>query len=59
MDLKKLAAKELKKAVAKEATKKILPMDAPKPKIGTKAKLAGILATIAAVAGMAAEYLGG
>lgn len=59
MDLKKLAAKELKKAAVKEATKKILPMDAPKPKIGTKAKLAGILGTIAAIAAMAAEYLGG
>jgi hypothetical protein len=59
MDLKKIAVKELKKAAVKEATKKIMPMDEPKPKIGTKAKLAGILGTIAAIAAMAAEYLGG
>jgi hypothetical protein len=59
MDLKKLAQKELKKAVVKEATKKILPMDAPKPKVGLKAKIAGILATIAAIAAFGAEYLGG
>jgi len=59
MDLKKLAAKELKKAVVKEATKKILPMEAAKPKVGLKAKVAGILATIAAVAALGAEYLGG
>jgi len=42
----------------KEAAGKILPMDGVKPKLGTKAKLAGILATIAAVAGAASQYLG-
>lgn len=55
MDLKKIIAKK----VMKEAAGKILPMDSTKPKLGTKAKLAGILAAIAAVAGFAAEYLGG
>ena len=59
MNLKKLAMDQLKKAVVKEATNKILPMDGTKPKLGTKAKLAGILATIAAVAGAASQYLGG
>lgn len=59
MDLKKLAAKAVKKAVVKEATNKILPMDGDKPKMGWKAKLAGILATIAAVATAASQFLGG
>ena len=59
MNLKKLAMDQLKKAVVKEATNKILPMEGTKPKLGTKAKLAGILATIAAVAGAASQYLGG
>jgi hypothetical protein len=49
----------IKKAVVKEAAGKILPMDGVKPKLGPKAKLAGILATIAAVAGAASQYLGG
>ena len=59
MNLKKLAMDQLKKAVVKEATNKILPMEGTKPKLGTKAKLAGILATIASVAGAASQYLGG
>jgi len=59
MDLKKLAAKAVKKAVVKEATNKILPMDGEKPKMGWKTKLAGILGTIAAVAAAASEFLGG
>jgi hypothetical protein len=59
MNLKKLATDQLKKAVVKKAAGQILPMDSAKPKAGWKVKLAGILATIAAVAGFAAEYLGG
>lgn len=59
MNLKKLAMDQLKKAAVKEATNKILPMDGEKPKMGWKVKLAGILATVAAVAGAAAQYLGG
>lgn len=49
----------VKKAVTKKAVSSILPMDGTKPKIGPKAKLAGILATIAAVAGAASQFLGG
>lgn len=49
----------IKKLVVKKAASEILPMDGAKPKLGTKAKLAGILATIAAVAGAASQYLGG
>jgi hypothetical protein len=59
MNLKKLATDQLKKAVMKKAAGQILPMDSTKPKLGTKAKLAGILATIAAVATAASQYLGG
>ena len=59
MNLKKLATDQLKKAVVKKAAGQILPMDGTKPKLGTKAKLAGILATIAAVAAAASQYLGG
>lgn len=59
MNLKKLATKAIKKAIVKEAAGGILPMDGTKPKLGTKAKIAGILATIAAVAGAASQYLGG
>lgn len=49
---------DLKKIIAKEAVGKLLPMDVPKGKLGGKAKLAGVLATIAAIAGAAAQYLG-
>lgn len=59
MNLKKLAADQLKKAVVKKAANQILPMDSVKPKAGWKVKLAGILATIAAVATAASQYLGG
>lgn len=55
MNLKKIIAD----IAVKEATKKILPMDGVKPKLGKKAKLAGILTTIAAVATAGAQYLGG
>jgi hypothetical protein len=59
MNLKKLATDQLKKAVVKKATVKILPMDSAKPKLGAKAKLAGILGTVAVVAAAASQYLGG
>lgn len=59
MNLKKLALDQLKKAAVKEAAGKILPMDATKPKLGKKAKLVGILTTIAAIATAGAQYLGG
>jgi hypothetical protein len=55
MNLKNIIAK----VAVKKAVGKILPMEGTKPKLGTKAKLAGILATIAAVAGAASQYLGG
>lgn len=59
MDLKKLIGKVAKDKVLGGAANKILPMEGDKPKIGWKAKAAGILATIAAVAGMLSQYLGG
>ena len=49
----------VKKVVAKKAVSSIMPMDGTKPKMGWKTKLAGILATIAAVAAAASEFLGG
>ena len=49
----------IKKLVVKKAASEILPMDSDKPRIGTKAKLAGILGTIAAVAAAASQFLGG
>ena len=45
--------------VAKEATGKILPMDGAKPKLGKKAKAAALLGTIATVATIASQFLGG
>jgi hypothetical protein len=52
--------KEAEKAVLKKAAGKILPMDeAPKPKLGKKAKIAGILGVIATLAAAGAQYLGG
>jgi hypothetical protein len=60
MDWKSTLKKEAEKALLKKAAGKILPMDGEaKPALGWKVKLAGILATIAAVAGAAAQYLGG
>lgn len=49
----------VKKVVAKKAVSSILPMDGEKPKLGRKAKLAGIFATIAAVATAVSQFLGG
>lgn len=55
MNLKNIVAK----LAAKQATNKIIPMDGDKPKLSGKAKLAGVLATIAAIAGALSQYLGG
>jgi hypothetical protein len=59
MDFKSTLKKEVEKAILKKAAGKILPMDGEKPKMGWKVKLAGILATIAAIAGAASQYLSG
>lgn len=59
MDLKKTIGRIAKDKLIGEATSKIVPMEGDKPKIGWKAKAAGVLATIAAVAGMLSQYLGG
>jgi hypothetical protein len=55
MDLKKL----IKKAAVEQVTNKILPMESPPKKLGTKSKIAAILAAIATVAGVLSQYLGG
>jgi len=57
MDLKNTLGRIAKEKLIGEATNKILPMQGEKPKIGWKAKAAGVLATIAAVATMLSEYL--
>lgn len=57
MDLKNTIGRIAKEKLIGEATSKILPMEGEKPKVGWKAKAAGVLATIAAVATMLAEYL--
>lgn len=57
MDLKNTLGRIAKEKLIGEATNKILPMEGEKPKIGWKAKAAGVLATIAAVATMLSEYL--
>jgi hypothetical protein len=60
MDFKSILKKEAEKAVLKKTVGKILPMDeAPKPKLGKKAKIAGLLGVIAAIAAAGAQYLGG
>jgi hypothetical protein len=60
MDFKSTLKKEAEKAILKKTVGKILPMDeAPKPKLGKKAKLAALLGTIAAIAAAGAQYLGG
>jgi hypothetical protein len=60
MDFKSILKKEAEKAVLKKAAGKILPMDdTPKPKLGKKAKIAGVLGVIAAIAAAGAQYLGG
>jgi hypothetical protein len=60
MDLKSVLKKEAEKALLKQAAGKILPMESePKPVLGWKAKLAGALAIIGAVATALAQYLAG
>ena len=59
MNLKKMFESTLKDVALKEASNKILPMDADAPKLGWKAKLAGVLATIAAIAAAGSQLLGG
>lgn len=60
MDLKSTLKKEAEKAILKKAVGKILPMDeAPKPKLGRNAKIAGILSVIATIAAAGAQYFGG
>ena len=50
MDLKKIAVKAAKQKLVNEAQKKIIPMPDVKKPLSTKTKIAGVLATIAAVA---------
>ena len=59
MDFKSILKKEAEKALLKKAAGKILPMDGEKPKLGKKAKIAGVLSVIAAIAAAGAQYLGG
>ena len=60
MDLKSTLKKEAEKVILKKAVGKILPMDeAPKPKLGRNAKIAGILGVIATIAAAGAQYFGG
>jgi hypothetical protein len=59
MNILKTLKNEAEKALIKKAAGKILPMDGEKPKLGTKAKLAAILGTIATLAAAASQYLGG
>jgi hypothetical protein len=59
MDFKSILKKEAEKVILKKAVGKILPMDGEKPKLGTKAKLAALLGTIATLAAAASQYLGG
>lgn len=56
--LKKLIATQAKKAVLKEVTDKILPMDGDAPKkFGKKSKAAAALVVVAGIATALAEYL--
>lgn len=55
MDLKKL----IKKAAVEQVAAKILPMESAPKKLGTKSKIAAILAVVAAVAGALSQYIGG
>jgi hypothetical protein len=55
MNLKKL----IKKAAVEQVTNKILPMEAAPKKLGTKSKIAAILAAVATIAGVLSQYIGG
>ncbi len=59
MDLKKTIGRIAKDKLVGAATNKILPMDSDQPKLGWKAKAAGVLTLIATVATMLSQYLGG
>jgi hypothetical protein len=59
MDFKSKLKQEAEKVLLKKAVGKILPMDDAQPKLGKKAKIAGILGAIAALAAAGAQYLGG
>jgi len=59
MDLKKTIGRIGKDVLLKQATNKIIPMDGDKPKLSGKAKIGGILAAVAAIAGALSQYLGG
>ena len=60
MDIKSKLKNEVEKTLIKKAVGKILPMDeAPKPKLGKNAKIAGILGVIATIAAAGAQYFGG
>ncbi len=59
MDLKKTIGRIAKEKLVGEVANKILPMDGDKPKLSGKAKIAGVLATVAAIAGALSQYLGG
>lgn len=55
MNLKKL----IKKVAKDELEKKILPMPDAQPQTGKKAKVAGALAVVAAIATALSQYLSG
>lgn len=59
MDLKKVIGNVAKDKLLGGAANKILPMDDEPKKLGWKAKLAGVLATVAAVAAAGSQLLGG
>lgn len=59
MDLKKIVGAVTKDKLLSSAASKIVPMEGDKPRVGPKAKAAGALAIIAAVATMLSQYLGG
>lgn len=58
MDLKKLIGNVTKDKLLGAAANKILPMEEAPKKLGWKAKLAGVLVTIAAIATAGSQLLG-
>jgi len=59
MDPKKMIGRLGKYVLHKEAAAKILPMEGAKPVLGWKAKVAGALAVVAAIAGTLSQFIGG
>ena len=59
MDPKKMIGRLGKYTLLKQAADKIAPMSGGKPKLGWKAKAAGIFAAIAVAAGAMSQFLGG